>query len=121
MSFKPILFINVAKDLNSIAKTEESYRSVANRAYYGAFGYLKDKLDFPDYGPSCHQNLINIFKFSEDKESKIVGKKLEALLEMRKKADYRYHEEFKDHTSQYCIQEAEKIIELFDNLDQDTE
>lgn len=121
MSFKPISFVNVAKDLNKTAKGEEYYRTVINRAYYGAYGYLKEKLEFADYGPSCHINLINVFKNSEDKGSKIVGKKLQALLEKRKQADYKYHEEVKDHTCQYCIQEAEKIIELFDNLDKDTE
>jgi uncharacterized protein (UPF0332 family) len=120
MSFNPILFINVAKDLNSRASTEESYRSAVSRAYYGAFGYLKDRLDLADYGPSCHQNLIDNFKNAGDKNSKIVGKKLEALFERRKHADYKYRDEFTDHNCQYCIQEAEKIIELFNNLDKNT-
>jgi uncharacterized protein (UPF0332 family) len=120
MSFNPILFINVAKDLNSSAKTEESYRSVVNRAYYGAFGYLKNKLNLTSYGVSCHQDLIENFKRSDDIEHKIVGKKLEALFEKRRQADYKYNEEFKSHSCQYCIEEAEKIIELFNNLDQNT-
>jgi len=116
MNFDPSLFINVAKELNSTAKTEESYRSVVNRAYYGAFGYLKNKLNIADYGPSSHQTLIDCFRVSFDREQRIIGKKLEALFENRRHADYKYNIEFKGHSSQYCIEEAEKIIEMFNKL-----
>lgn len=117
MSFNPTLFINVAKGLNNSARTEETSRSIVNRAYYGAFGHLKKSLDFPDYGTSSHQKLIDLFKYSVDKQSRIIAKKLEALFAKRKHADYVYHSEFKE-SCQYCIEEAENIIKMFDSLDQ---
>lgn len=113
MTFNPALFIDVAKDLNQKAKTEETYRSIVNRAYYGAFGYIKARLGFADFGTSTHQKLIDILQQSPDKNTKIIGKKLEALFLKRKMADYKYDEEVKNHSCEYCIQEAEKIIDLF--------
>lgn len=118
MSFNPIKFLNVARDLNSIAKSEESSRSVVSRAYYGAFGHLVTKLHFNSYGTSVHQDLITSFLESGDRKRKILGKKLEGLFKKRKHADYKYHEEFKENC-QYCINEADNIINLFNNLDQE--
>jgi uncharacterized protein (UPF0332 family) len=114
MSFNPILFINVAKDLHNSAKTEEASRSVVSRAYYGAFGHIKKKLNFSDLGTSTHQKLIENLKYSNIKEYKIVSKKLEALFKKRKLADYCYHDTFTE-SCQYCIEEAESIIVMFDS------
>jgi len=77
---------------------------------------LKNKLNFPDYGASSHQKLIDNLLAYNDRDHKLVGKKLESLFLKRKIADYKYHEEVKSHSCQYCIQEAEAIISLFNKI-----
>jgi uncharacterized protein (UPF0332 family) len=116
MSFNPLLFIDVAKNIKESAATEEFYRSVVNRAYYGAYGYIKNKINFADYSYSSHQNLIDNFKKSRDREQQIIGKKLEALFAKRKVADYKYDEEFKVFNCDYCINEAQAIVAMFDKI-----
>lgn len=118
MAFDPRTFINVSKDLQS-GTTEAHYRSIINRAYYGAFGYIRNRLSiFVDSG-SVHQEVIRTLANSESLNKKKLSKRLEALFKKRKDADYKHHEEIKQHNCKYCINEAEDIVKLFDDPDED--
>lgn len=118
MSFDPKSFITVSKELN-VGVTEAHYRSVINRAYYGAFGYIRSKLPFYLSGPSVHQDLIKSLINSPSINEKKAGKKLEALFKKRKEADYEYNREFRQNTCDYTIKEAEATIKLYDTPEDD--
>lgn len=117
MAFDPRTFINVSKELQT-GTTEAHYRSIINRAYYGAFGHIRNKLKiFVDSG-SVHQAVIDTLKESQSINKKKISKRLETLFKKRKDADYKYHEEVKQHLCIFCVQEAEDLVRLFDEPDE---
>jgi len=83
-------FISVSEDLLKNSKENEAYfRTIINRAYYGAFCTARDKASFEkDKSKSIHQIVKNFYLHSEDQEKKLVGKMLAQLLKFRKAADY---------------------------------
>lgn len=113
MAFDPRTFINVSKDLQS-GDTEAHYRSIINRAYYGAFGYIRNKLSIFVESGSVHQEVIKTLANSESINKKKISKRLEALFKKRKDADYKHNEEIKQHNCRHCVQEAEALVKLFD-------
>ncbi len=116
MAFDPRTFINVSKELQS-GTTEAHYRSIINRAYYGAFGYIRNELRiFVDRG-SVHQDVIKTLANSESINKKKIGKRLETLFKKRKDADYKHDDQVKQHNCRYCLNEAEELVKLFDESD----
>jgi uncharacterized protein (UPF0332 family) len=118
MRFDPKGFIQVSKDLKKGA-SEAHYRSIINRAYYGAFGYIRNSLNIFVKDHSVHQEVINTLKRSSSLNMKKAGKRLEALFKKRKEADYIHNLEIKEHNCLFCVQEAEEIISLYDSEDED--
>jgi len=115
MSFDPKNLIGIAKELCK-GSTEAHYRSIINRAYYSAFGHIKNNLPaFYSPGSSVHQDLIKSLKDSPLVNEKKAGYKLETLFKKRKEADYDYKNEIKQGSCSFTISEAEAIIKLFDN------
>ncbi len=116
MSFNPQEFIKIGTSLSE-DDSEAHSRSVINRAYYGAFGYIKERLprNF-GYGLSVHNNVINFLKENEDKEVRKIGMKLETLFNKRKKADYHYDEVISAYSGKFSIDEANEAIELFNKI-----
>ncbi len=115
MSFDPQKFINISKELQS-GQTEAHYRSIINRAYYGAFGHIRNSLEITVIDASVHQEVIKTLINSSEIERKKAGKRLETLFKKRKEADYKHKTEIKAHNCQFCINEAEEIIKLFDSV-----
>ncbi len=114
MSFDPKEFLTVSSDLKKKSDcTEAEYRTIANRAYYAAFGYIKQNFPFINSGISAHQETIDHL---ERYYGKKVSKMLENLFKMRKDADYKYNEEFKSFRCDFVIQDANKMIKEFENL-----
>ena len=114
MSFDPQRFIEISKELQS-GKTEAHYRSIINRAYYGVFGHIRNNLNIVEFNASVHQKVIQTLVNSTDITKKKAGKRLETLFKKRKDADYKHKTEIKAHNCQFCINEAEEIIKLFDS------
>lgn len=115
MSFDPQRFIDISKELQS-GQTEAHYRSIINRAYYGAFGHIRNNLGvLVSDGQSAHQEVYNSLIRSTDRAKQKAGKRLETLFKRRKDADYKHRIEIKAHNCQFCINEAEEIIKLFDS------
>ena len=114
MSFDPQRFIDISKELQS-GQTEAHYRSIINRAYYGAFGHIRNNLDIAVFDASVHQEVIRTLINSTEITKKKAGKRLETLFKKRKDADYKHRTEIKVHNCQFCINEAEEIIKLFDS------
>lgn len=118
MAFDPRTFVNVSKDLQT-GTTEAHYRSIINRAYYGAFGYIRNRMSiFVDSG-SVHQEVIKALASSNSINQKKISKRLETLFKKRKDADYKHNEEIKQHNCQFCINEAQDIIKAFDEPEED--
>ncbi|QGY44124.1 hypothetical protein GM418_10780 [Maribellus comscasis] len=113
MRFNPRDFITIAEEISN-GNTEAHYRSLVNRAYYGAFGYIKDQLNIINEGFSVHQEVYNQLLRSPDISKQKAGKKLEQLLKKRNQMDYRYAKNIKPFEIQYTIQTAKSIIKLFD-------
>ena len=113
MSFEPKDFIIISKELNN-GSTEAHYRSVINRAYYGVFGYIKNKLPIYTEDASVHKEVINYLKRSPNINEKKSGSRLETLFLKRKDADYKHNITIQKSTCNFTIQEAEEIIKLFD-------
>lgn len=114
MSFNPKSFIDISKELKT-GVTEAHYRSIINRAYYGVFGYIRNKLPLYVDDASVHKEVIKSLSNSPLKNERRAGKRLEGLFKKRKHADYNYNEIIQQNTCFYSINEAEAIIELFDN------
>lgn len=114
MSFDPKSFINVSKELKT-GITEAHYRTTVNRAYYGVFGHIRNKLGLYVDNASAHKELIKSLRNSPKINEKKAGSRLETLFKKRKDADYKYNLEIKQNTCDFTIQEAEAIIDLFDN------
>jgi uncharacterized protein (UPF0332 family) len=113
MAFDPRTFLKVSKDLQA-GTTEAHFRSIINRAYYGAFGHIRNRLSiFVDDG-SVHQEVIKTLANSTSMNQRKISKRLETLFKKRKDADYKHREEIKQHNCQFCINEAEDIIKNFD-------
>lgn len=112
MGFDPRKFIDISRELN-IGNTEAHYRTVVNRAYYGAFGHIRNSLNIYVSDASVHQAVIRTLINSESDLYKIVGKRLETLFKKRKDADYKYNSEIKQHACQFCVNEAEEILKIF--------
>lgn len=117
MKFDPKGFIQVCKELQN-GKSEAHYRSTINRAYYGAFGYIRNSLNIYVKDHSVHQEVINTLQRSSSLNMKKAGKRLETLFKKRKEADYTYTVEIKEHTCIFCVKEAEEIISLYDSEDE---
>ena len=113
MSFDPKNFIDISKELNE-GTTEAHFRSIINRAYYGAFGHIRNSLRIYVDDGSVHQRVIKTLVQSYQVEYKKVGKRLEALFKKRKEADYDHRTEIKQHACQHWINEAEEIIKIFE-------
>lgn len=113
MSFEPKEFISISKEL-SAGETEAHYRSLVNRAYYGAFGYAKIKLNIYSTDISVHKDVISTLKRSPKPEEAKAGSRLESLFKLRKFADYNYGNEMKKCNCEFAIKEAEAIIKLID-------
>ena len=116
MLFDPRKFIDISKELQS-GQSEAHYRSIINRAYYGAFGYIRNNLGVTVFDASVHQAVIKSLTNSVSISKKKAGKRLESLFNKRKDADYKHHNEIKKDNCDYCINEAEEIIKLFDRED----
>jgi len=112
-NFNPKDFIKISVELEN-GNTEAHYRSVINRSYYGAFGYIKKKLGSANFSFSVHQEIINTLLNSVSINQKKAGKRLETLFKNRKDADYNHFKEIKKFNCDYCVREAEEIIRLFD-------
>jgi uncharacterized protein (UPF0332 family) len=119
MSFEPDSLINISKELQTTGTTEAYYRSAINRAYYGVFGYLKKRLSILTIGQSVHQEVIRSLSDSPKLNEKKAGKKLEGLFKKRNEADYNFSSEIKANNSEFSIKEAEKIIELFNEEEEE--
>ncbi len=117
MPFDPKKFVELSKQLQN-GTTEAHYRTLINRAYYGAFGYIRDCLGVAVVEMSVHRKVIESLKRSSSISEKKAGKSLERLFKKRKEADYDYRIEVKQHSCSYCISEAEEIIKLFEQSNQ---
>lgn len=103
-----------AMELKS-GNTEAHFRSIINRAYYGAFGHIRNKLGIYVFAASVHQAVINTLIRSVDISKKKAGKRLETLFKKRKDADYNHRSQIKGHNCEFCINEAKEVIRLFDS------
>jgi uncharacterized protein (UPF0332 family) len=116
MSFEPKEFIEISKELKQ-GNTEAHYRSIINRAYYGVFGHIRKALPIYSENSSIHQEVIKFLKHSVNRNENKIASRLETLFKKRKEADYKYNMQIMEHTCDFTISEAEKIIELFDKKD----
>jgi len=114
MKFDPLDFIEISKELQS-GKTEAHFRSIINRAYYGAFGHIRNNLGIVVFDASVYQEVIRTLINSTEITKKKAGKRLETLFKKRKEADYKHLIEIKAFDSQFCIDEAGEIIKLFES------
>lgn len=112
MSFDPVDFLKISNELLS-GNSEAHYRSLINRAYYAAFGHVRNKLHISVSDGSVHKAVIQRLKTSESFEQAKAGAMLERLFKRRKECDYLHHIKVKQHQCEYNIKEAERIIDLF--------
>jgi hypothetical protein len=110
MSFDPCDFLAISEELNQTA-SEAHRRSLANRAYYAAFGYIKSKdSNFVSSEMSVHRDLLGKLKTSGNINLGKCGSLLETLFKGRKHADYDYRKEFKSIDCSYTLEYARKVI-----------
>jgi uncharacterized protein (UPF0332 family) len=113
MSFNPQTFIEISKELDK-GNSEAHLRSLISRAYYAAFGHIKNKLQYSDTSISVHRNLIHELKNSPNKPFRKIGGYLETLFYKRLDADYEYDKVMSKNSYSFIIHDAESIINKFD-------
>ena len=69
MSFDPVDFLKISKELLS-GDSEAHYRSLINRAYYAAFGHVRNKLHISVSDGSVHKAVIQRLKTSRSPKMK---------------------------------------------------
>ena len=90
MSFDWLLYLSVSDDLIKYG-TEAHARSAVSRAYYGAFGIIRQKLEEKGIrfnATSIHHDLINWLRESSDIRMIVLGLELDNLRAERNRADY---------------------------------
>jgi uncharacterized protein (UPF0332 family) len=120
MMFNPQTFITVSRDLKA-GNSEAHYRSSISRAYYGAFGHLREGLSIYVADQSVHQAVIDTLKRSKSLEYKKIGSRLEVLFKKRKEADYDYRRNINQNSCDYCINEARDIVDRYNLAEQEDE
>ena len=120
MAFDPRTFLQVSNDLK-IGSSEAHYRAAIGRAYYAVFGHLRTRLSLSHVtDTSVHRKVIETLGAGSVEEF-LLSKRVETLFEKRKEADYKYHLEIKKHNCQHWVDEAQKIIDKFDSIEDDDE
>ncbi len=122
MSFDPLDLLKIVQEVKGAGSTEAHYRSVSNRAYYGIFGYLRNRLVAEGRLPyseeaSIHRKVITSLKTSHSITEQKIGGKLEFLLAERNKADYNHKVRILDWHSKNILQYSETIMQLIRQLD----
>ncbi|MBW6536889.1 MAG: hypothetical protein K0B11_17915 [Mariniphaga sp.] len=115
MSFSPQTFIKIAEEIKIMGNSEAHLRSFINRAYYGAFGYIKVKLNIYSDGASVHREVYENLLRSPSRNKQIAGKNLQRLFKKRKQADYNYNITIQNFECNSTIEDAKRTIELFDS------
>jgi len=85
-------------------KSEIKSRSLANRAYYGAFHITKDFLAMDERAD--HRDVIDQLKI----RSEYLGDRLYDFFEKRKEADYRLHYQFKPGRAVNMVSEIKDFL-----------
>lgn len=120
MSIGPSDFLEAARELGK-GSEEVDFRNAASRSYYAAYHRCKPiakRGDFRVSGRGDHVDVIDALERSFKTDGKILARNLHASRKLRRKADYRIEEEFRDREAALCIDKATKIFEIAARMDQ---
>jgi len=108
---------NENKSTNDITADNEpkeiEFRTVVNRAYYGAFLTARDFAKVSNESGSVHSDVISHF---ERKKARIVSNNLDSLKKLRTKADYKPHETLSEQEAKTSCRTARKIVDKINEL-----
>ena len=82
--FDPMEFIKLAHELAAHDGEQICVRTAVNRAYYGVFLAVRDKLNIKGTGPDIHQEVIRCFRAKHTS----LGDQLDSMRKIRNTADY---------------------------------
>ncbi len=92
---------------------EIEFRTVVNRAYYGAFLTARDFANVTNESGSVHSDVIKHF---EKKRAGIVSNNLDSLKKLRTKADYKPKETLSEQEAKTSCRTANKIVKEIEKL-----
>lgn len=92
---------------------EMEFRTVVNRAYYGAFLTARDFAKVSNKSGSVHSDVIKHF---EKKKAGIVSNNLDSLKKLRTKADYKPEETLSEQEAKTSCRTANKIVREIEKL-----
>ena len=92
---------------------EIEFRTVVNRAYYGAFLTARDFAKVSNESGSVHSDVINHF---EKTNVGIVSNNLDSLKKLRTKADYKPNETLSEQDAKTSCRTANKIVKEIKKL-----
>ncbi|GAA6167849.1 HEPN domain-containing protein [Sessilibacter corallicola] len=92
---------------------EIEFRTVVNRAYYGAFLTARDFAKVSNESGSVHSDVIKHF---EKKKAGIVSNNLDSLKKLRTKADYKPKETLSEQEAKTSCRTANKIVREIEKL-----
>jgi hypothetical protein len=115
--YTPLSLAKVAKDLrdlHGVADVGEAYsRSIANRAYYAAYGVLRGSLEshrLVSFGKSGrHKKLVEALVNSKDTGVIAIGVRLNKLKARREHADYELNQAFSHSDAELSATQCEVI------------
>jgi len=90
---------------------ETIFRTIMNRAYYGAFLKARDTAGIKNISGSVHKDVI---KFYENKQKTKVSNNLQKLLRNREKADYHTNQKVSVQEAKSSLTSAKKVIDALD-------
>lgn len=134
-------FVELGKSFNKPECTEVHWRTGINRCYYGLYLRLRAYARFLERPPSVaagptgphikHDELCLMVenwsvahgfprKLAQHKDAAgRAGRELRALMSLRKRADYRPHDDVRKSDLEACILRAENISRFADAVDSD--
>lgn len=107
MPIEPKEMVAFAGELLSKSESEQDFRSIINRAYYGAFLTARDKAGIKNSGGSIHKEVIDYYQTRVSK----VSNNLSVLKKLRQKADYEIHKDVTRTEARQSCSKARSIVE----------
>jgi uncharacterized protein (UPF0332 family) len=107
-------FLKVAEDLSLSSQDEAKRRTAISRAYYAAFCAARKHLNDESITENIHRNVINAYQYSQNKDEKMIGWKLDLIRKHRVTADYFDSKPVTIDDVDYSIARAKEIFEIIE-------
>lgn len=112
-------FLRLAQALSESSNEESQWRTVASRAYYGAYHVCQTYYKTPTTGSSTggmHKKFIEGLKSSPAKQDLAIGLMLQSIYDARIDADYKIEKDFPSEKGLRALEAAKRLEQAVKKL-----